>query len=155
LRSFLANPKREPAVIDDSGLFSQLDGPMNVVGAGTAGHGSARWANAPRASITIERTQAAYVFEFNIGKREYGWEINREGYYTKYFVQSCTKDMFWSVATESDIAAATSGISTDDFSQVFNNEEDLTFEVIKSRFKHYSYNHTDEELSDILEELVE
>jgi hypothetical protein len=122
-----------------------------------SGHGSAEWANAPRASITIERTLAPYVFEFSIGKRgsQSGWEINREGYYTRYFVHSRTRDLFWSEATDSDIAAARSGISLDDFSQVFNNEADLTFEVIKSRFKHYSYNYTDEELSRILEELVE
>ena len=48
-----------------------------------------------------------------------------------------------------------SGISTDDFSQVFSADADLTFEVIKERFKHYGYNYTREELAEILDELVE
>jgi hypothetical protein len=57
--------------------------------------------------------------------------------------------------TDSDIAAATSGIRTDDFSQVFSADADLTFEVITARFKHFGYNYTKEELSEILDELVE
>ena len=59
-------------------------------------HGSAEWTNAPRASITIEGTKVPYVFEFNIGKRgaNSGWEINREGYYTKYFVHSRSRNWF-------------------------------------------------------------
>ena len=120
-------------------------------------HGSAEWTNAPRASITIERTKVPYVFEFNIGKRgaNSGWEINREGYYTKYFVHSRSRNWFWSPATDSDIAAAMSGISTDDFSQVFSADADLTFEVIRERFKHFGYNYTREELAEILDELVE
>jgi RecA-family ATPase len=32
-------------------------------------HGSAEWTNAPRASITIERTKVPHVFEFKISKR--------------------------------------------------------------------------------------
>jgi hypothetical protein len=42
--------------------------------------------------------------------------------------------MFWSPATEGDISAATSGISSDDFFDVFRDETDFTFEVIKARF---------------------
>ena len=120
-------------------------------------HGSAEWTNAPRASITIERTKVPYVFEFTIGKRGAcsGWEINREGSYVKYFTHSRSRNWFWSPATDSDIAAAMSGISADDFSQVFHADADLTFEVIKKRFKHFGYNYSNEELGEILDELVE
>jgi hypothetical protein len=78
-----------------------------------AGHGSAEWANAPRASITIERTRAPYVFEFGIGKGgpESGWEVNRQGQYVRYFVHSRSKDLFWDTASENDVAEA-SGIAT-------------------------------------------
>lgn len=121
-----------------------------------SGHGSAEWANAPRASITIERTLASYVFEFNIGKRgaSSGWEANRDGYYTRYFTHSRGKIMIWSAATDQDIAAANTGIGNDDFEQVFSSEINLTFEVIKSRFKHFGWNYSDSELTAMLDGLV-
>jgi RecA-family ATPase len=122
-----------------------------------SGHGSAEWANAPRASITIERTMASYVFEFNIGKRGAysGWAANRDGYYTRYFTHSRGKVMIWSAATDQDIAAANTGIGDDDFDEVFRSDQPLTFEVIKARFRHYGCNYSDEELATILETLEE
>jgi len=53
--------------------------------------------------------------------------------------------MVWLPATEKDISAARTGISSEDFSQVFRGDVDLTFEVIRSRFKANGHNHTDEE----------
>jgi hypothetical protein len=52
-----------------------------------ASHDSAEWANAPRASITIERTLVAHVYQFTIGKRgrRSGWLMNQEGFFTRYF----------------------------------------------------------------------
>jgi len=122
-----------------------------------AGHGSAEWANAPRASITISRTLVPWVFLFDIGKRgSYsGWEADAQGYYTRYFAHSRGRaDMFWSPASEGDIAAATSGVSSEDFFEVFSEEAELTFEVIKARFHRHGYNYNDEELTAILEEAV-
>ena len=121
-----------------------------------AGHGSAEWANAPRGSLTISRTLVPWVFLFDIGKRgSYsGWPADREGYYIRYFAHSRTGDMFWSPATEGEISAATSGVSSDDFFDVFREEADLTFEVIKARFARHGYNYSDEELASILEEAV-
>jgi len=121
-----------------------------------AGHGSAEWANAPRASLTISRTLVPWVFLFDIGKRgSYsGWQTDREGYYIRYFAHSRRGDMFWSPATEGDISAAKSGISSDDFFDVFREETDFTFEVIKARFARHGYNYSDEELASILEEAV-
>ena len=123
-----------------------------------AGHGSAEWANAPRASITIERTLVSYVYEFTIGKRgrRSGWLMNQEGYFTRYFTHSrMSGEMIWSAATQQDINAAMTGISSDDFSQVFRGDVDLTFEIIKARFKSAGYNYTDEEISGVLDLLVE
>lgn len=122
-----------------------------------SGHGSAEWANAPRASITIERTLASYVFEFNIGKRgaHSGWQANRDGYYTRYFTHSKGKVMIWSAATDQDIAAANTGIGDDDFAEVFRSDQPLTFEIIKARFKHFGCNYSDQELNTVLETLVE
>jgi len=122
-----------------------------------AGHGSAEWANAPRASMTISRTLVPWVFLFDIGKRgSYsGWEADREGYYIRYFAHSRGKaEMFWSPATEGDISAATTGVSSDDFFDLFRDEGDLTFAIIKGRFRRHGYNYSDEELAAILEEAV-
>jgi hypothetical protein len=123
-----------------------------------SGHGSAEWANAPRASLTIERTQSPYVFQFSIGKRGAlsGWPIDRAGYYIRYFVHSRFSDLYWAEATEADIAAATTGYSSDDFAAMFGGGEgeDLTFERIKAKFRGIGYNYSDEELSGILEEFV-
>jgi hypothetical protein len=101
-----------------------------------ASHGSAEWANAPRASLTIERRKVSHVFEFTIGKkgRRSGWLMNQEGYFTRYFTHSRVRgEMFWSPASQQDIYAGMTGISSDDFSQVFRGDVDLTFEVIRSR----------------------
>jgi hypothetical protein len=121
-----------------------------------AGHGSAEWANAPRASITISRTLVPWVFLFDIGKRgSYsGWESDAGGYYTRYFTHSRSGDMFWARASEADISAGTTGVSSDDFFDLFNEEADLTFERIKARFHRLGYNYSDEELEQILEEAV-
>lgn len=123
-----------------------------------ASHGSAEWANAPRASITIERTLVSYVYEFTIGKRgrRSGWLMNQEGFFTRYFTHSRVKgEMVWLPATEKDINAARTGISSEDFSQVFRRDVDLTFEVIRSRFRAHGYNYTDEEIAGVLDRLVE
>jgi hypothetical protein len=121
-----------------------------------SGHGSAEWANAPRASMTISRTLVPFVFLFDIGKRgSYsGWKTDREGYYLRYFTHSRSGDMFWSPATDGDIAAATVGISSDDFFDIFRDETDFTFEVIKAWFTRHGYYYTDEELAFVLEEAV-
>ena len=122
-----------------------------------SGHGSAEWANAPRASITIERTASPYVFRFTIGKRGScsGWPIDREGYYIRYFVHSRIFDLYWAEATDADIAAAATGFYSDDFAAMFGGEEgDLTFERIKAKFRRIGYNYSDEELAAILEEFV-
>jgi hypothetical protein len=122
-----------------------------------SGHGSAEWANAPRASLTIERTRSPYVFQFSIGKRGSlsGWPIDREGYYIKYFVHSRVSDLYWAEATDADIAAATTGLSSDDFAAMFGGEgDDLTFERIKAKCRGIGYNYSDEELTGILEEFV-
>jgi AAA domain len=121
-----------------------------------AGHGSAEWANAPRASLTISRTLVPWVFLFDIGKRgSYsGWESDAGGYYTRYFTHSRSGDMFWARASEADISAGTTGVSSDDFFDLFNEEADLTFERIKARFHRLGYNYSDEELEQILEEAV-
>jgi hypothetical protein len=104
--------------------------------------------------MTIEKTLVPYVFEFTIGKRgkRSGWQMNQEGYFTHSRVRG---EMIWSPATEKDIAAAATGISSDDFSQVFRGDVDLTFEVIRSRFKAHGYNYTDEEIAGVLDLLVE
>jgi hypothetical protein len=106
--------------------------------------------------MTISRTLVPWVFLFDIGKRgSYsGWQMDREGYYIRYFAHSRMGDMFWSPATEGDISAAKSGISSDDFFDVFREETDFTFEVIKARFARHGYNYSDEELASILEEAV-
>jgi hypothetical protein len=121
-----------------------------------AGHGSAEWANAPRACMTISRTLVPWVFLFDIGKRgSYsGWEADAQGYYIRYFAHSRIGDMFWSPATEGDISAASSGVTSDDFFDVFREEADLTLEVIKARFARHGYNYSDEELGSILGEAV-
>jgi hypothetical protein len=121
-----------------------------------AGHGSAEWANAPRGSMTISRTLVPWVFLFDIGKRgSYsGWESDAGGYYTRYLTHSRSGDMFWARASEADISAGTTGVSSDDFFDLFNEEADLTFERIKARFHRLGYNYSDEELEQILEEAV-
>jgi hypothetical protein len=123
-----------------------------------SGHGSAEFANAPRGVITITRTFVPYVFEFTVvkGAGESGWQSNQAGDYVRYFTHSRIKgEMLWSPATEKDIAAAMTGISSDDFSQVFRGDVDLTFEVIRTRFKAAGYNYTDEEIADVLDLAVE
>jgi hypothetical protein len=64
-------------------------------------------------------------------------------------------ELVWSPATEQDINAATTGISSEDFYQVFRGDVDLTFEAIRSRFKANGYNYTDEEIAGVLDLLVE
>jgi hypothetical protein len=82
--------------------------------------------------------------------------MNQEGYFTRYFTHSRIKgEMMWSAATEKDINAARTGISSEDFSQVFRGDVDLTFEVIKARFNANGYNYTDEEIGGVLDLLVE
>jgi hypothetical protein len=123
-----------------------------------SGHGSAEFANAPRGVITITRTFVPYVFEFAIvkGQGESGWQSNQEGEFVRYFTHSRIQgEMLWLPATEQDIAAAKSGISSDDFSQIFRGDEDLTFEVIKAKFRREGYNYTDEEISNVLDLAVE
>jgi AAA domain-containing protein len=123
-----------------------------------AGHGSAEWANAPRASMTIERTLVGYVFEFTIGKRgkRSGWLPNQEGYFVRYFTHSRVGgELIWLPATEQDIAAAMSGISPDDFSHIFRGDEDLTFDVIKAKFRSHGYSYTDEEIARVLDIAVD
>jgi AAA domain len=122
-----------------------------------SGHGSAEWANAPRASLTIERTKSPYVFEFSIGKRGAcsGWPMDRDGYYIRYFVHSRVSDLYWAEATDADIAAATTGLSSDDFAAMFDGEGDnLTFERIRAKCRGIGYNYSGEELAAILEEFV-
>jgi hypothetical protein len=82
-----------------------------------SGHGSAEFANAPRASITIDRTMANWVFEFTIGKRgkKSGWKPTRSGAYKRYFSHSRTNQVFWSDSTDADIAATDNGIGEEDF----------------------------------------
>ena len=102
-----------------------------------AGARERRVGKCPRASITISRTLVPWVFLFDIGKRgSYsGWEADSQGYYTRYFAHSRGRtEMFWSPASEGDISAATSGVSSEDFFEVFSEEAELTFEVIKARF---------------------
>jgi AAA domain len=121
-----------------------------------SGHGSAEWANAPRASITIERTRSPYVFQFSIGKRGSlsGWPVDRDGYYVRYFVHSRISDLYWAPATDADVVAATTGLSSDDFAAMFGGEGDMTFERIRAKCRGIGYNYSDEELSAILEEFV-
>jgi energy-coupling factor transporter ATP-binding protein EcfA2 len=123
-----------------------------------SGHGSAEFANAPRGVITITRTFVPYVFEFTVvkGAGESGWQSNQAGDYVRYFTHSRIKgEMLWLPVTEQDINAAMSGISADDFSQVFRGDVDLTFEVIRTRFKVNGYSYTDEEISNILDAAIE
>jgi hypothetical protein len=122
-----------------------------------AGHGSAEWANAPRASITISRTRVPWVFLFDIGKRgSYsGWERNGEGYYSCYFSHTRRGDMFWSPASPEDVIAAESGVSADDFASIFSGEEDFTFPNIKARFAAFGYKYSEAELTEVLEEAIE
>src|SRR4029077_6268068 len=120
--------------------------------------GSAEWANAPRASITIDRTMANHVFQFTIGKRgpQSGWARGLSGDFRRYFVHSRTDLMYWDAASESDIAAANNGIGEEDFSEVFKGDADLDLETLKKRFKHYGYSFQEEdELTDLLANLVE
>ena len=122
-----------------------------------SGHGSAEFANAPRASLTIERTLASWVFEFTIGKRGScsGWMPDRSGDYRRYFTHSRTGQFFWSAASESDISAANSGMGEEDFAEVFKGDRDLTFEDIHKRFRHYRFpTIKEEELVALLENLV-
>jgi hypothetical protein len=122
-----------------------------------SGHGSAEWANAPRGSMTINRTRVPWVFQFDIGKRGSfsGWTPDREGYYIRYFTHTRQGDMFWAEASEEDIGAAETGFSTDDFDSVFSSDSDYTFDDIKRRFRHFGYNYSDQDLGDILAEAVE
>jgi AAA domain len=123
-----------------------------------SGHGSAEFANAPRGVITITRTFVPYVFEFTVvkGAGESGWQSNQAGDYVRYFTHSRVKgEMLWLPASQQDINAAMSGISSDDFTQVFRGGADLTFEVVRSRFKANGYNYTDEEIADVLDLAVE
>jgi AAA domain len=121
-----------------------------------SGHGSAEFANAPRASLTIERTMASWVFEFLIGKRgSYsGWTSDRDGDYRRYFTHSRSGGFFWGAAAEVDIAAANSGMGEEDFAEVFKGDADLTFEIIQRRFKHLRFPIKEEELLTLLENLV-
>jgi hypothetical protein len=122
-----------------------------------SGHGSAEWANAPRASITVERTMASWVFEMTIGKRgaKSGWSPDRSGNYRRYFTHSRNDKLYWNVATDADIAAANSGMGDEEFSEVFKGDADLTFETIAKRMKHYGYAIQHEDLTTLLENLVE
>jgi hypothetical protein len=121
-----------------------------------SGHGSAEFANAPRPSLTIERTMASWVFEFLIGKRgSYsGWTSDRDGEYRRYFTHSRSGGFFWGAAAEVDIAAANSGMGEEDFAEVFKGDADLTFEIIQRRFKHLRFPIKEEELLTLLENLV-
>lgn len=125
-----------------------------------SGHGSAEFANAPRASITIERTQATWVFEFTIGKRgaKSGWQPDRAGDYRRYFSHNRTGKLFWLAATEADISAANSAVGDQDFRQVFKGNTDLDLETVKKRLKYYGYGslaEDEEQLTAVLENLVE
>lgn len=123
-----------------------------------SGFGSAEWANAPRASITINKTLVPHCFEFVIGKRgaQSGWKRDRSGDFRRYFVHSRTDLMYWDAATDADIAAANNGIGEEDFAEVFKGDTDLDLETLKKRFKHYGYSFTEEdELIDLLDNLVE
>jgi len=122
-----------------------------------AGHGSAEWANAPRASMTVNRTLVPWVFAFDIGKRgSYsGWDVDAEGYYIRYFTHTREGDMFWAPASERDIAAARMGVSRDDFASIFSGDVPLTFDNIQARFSHFGYNYTDDQLSELLAKFVE
>jgi len=103
-----------------------------------SGHGSAEFANAPRASLTIERTMAPWVFEVTIGKRgnHSGWTPDRGGDYRRYFIHNRSGHFYWSAASEADISAANSGIGEEDFAEVFKGDADLTFDTIQKRFRH-------------------
>jgi hypothetical protein len=118
--------------------------------------GSVEFANAPRASMTIDRTMASWVFEFTIGKRgqKSGWKPDRSGDYRRYFTHSKTNRLFWEVASDSDVAAANSGIGEEDFAEIFKGDDDLTLETIQKRFKHYGFSFEGEELMTLLENLV-
>jgi RecA-family ATPase len=123
-----------------------------------SGHGSAEFANAPRASMTVERTRANYVFEFTIGKRgaKSGWKADYSGSYRHYFTHSRTGKLFWTRATEADMAAANSGMCDEEFAEVFKGDTDLDLATIQKRMKHYGYAIEEEEgLLEILENLVE
>jgi hypothetical protein len=123
-----------------------------------SGLGSAEWANASRAAITIDRTMANWVFQFTIGKRgpQSGWLRDGSGDFRRYFVHSRTNLMFWDVATDADIAAANNGIGEEDFGEVFKGDADLDLETLKKRFKHYGYSFQEEdELIDLLDNLVQ
>jgi len=121
-----------------------------------SGHGSAEWANAPRASITVSRTAAPWVFLFEIGKRgSYsGWTRDGDGYYSRYFTHSRLDPMFWAAADERDVAAAMTGVSVGDFASIFSGEGPFNFAHLRERFRHF-YNYSDEELEEILAKLVE
>jgi AAA domain len=122
-----------------------------------AAHGAAEWTNAPRATITIEKTLAPNVFEFVMGKNaeSSGWEKNREGYYVRYFAHSAKgSDWYWSPATEAQTVAAVSGINMSEFSRVFTNDDSFTFADIRDRLKSLGYNYSDEEIEEILKNAV-
>jgi hypothetical protein len=128
-----------------------------------AGFGSVELTNAPRASITINRTQSSRVFEFVIGKRgvESGWEPDHKGEYRKMFSHSQVThptygpQLCWYPATEGEIAEATNGVSEDDLSKVFPDDSWLNFETIQARFLHYGYPQEGETLMELLENRVE
>jgi AAA domain len=123
-----------------------------------SGSGSAEWANASRAVITVDRTMVNWVFEFTIGKRgsHSGWARDRSGDFRRYFVHSRTNLMFWDAASEADIAAANNGIAQEELVEVFKGDADLDLETLKRRFKHYGYSFQEEdELMDLLANLVE
>jgi hypothetical protein len=69
-------------------------------------------------------------------------------------VHSRISDLYWAPATDADIAAATTGLSSDDFAAMFGGEGDMTFERIRAKCRGIGYNYSDEELAAILEEFV-
>jgi hypothetical protein len=91
-----------------------------------SGHGSAEWANAARAVITIDTTNDPEVFEFRAAKRgaKSGWEKSAKGEFIKYFRHATNGDIFWFPASEEDIKKAqdAKGVSLKDIIAVIGND---------------------------------